>query len=578
MKSVVLSAAALAALAAFPAFAAAPTDQLNSISDRLVELNLKFDPTIAYFAGLPAPTHRVWSDHSLANIRAFERTADQLHAEFRRIDPKTVTDKQDRIAYALLKEAFEAEQQARVCKSELWMGVSHMGGWHLGLSQVAKEQPVETADERTQALERWGALDRFVDIEIANLRTGLAQGYSAPKPVVRRALKQVEGLAAADPEKSPLFSPAERSNDGAFKASFRAVLADKANPALKRYAEFLRTEYLPKARDTLGVGALPNGAACYQASLRNYTTLNRTGQEVHDIGAKAVAGAMATAQDLGEKRFGTRDIGTIQARVNEAPDNKFSSEEELVGFSREVVTRAKQKSAVLFERMPEQEVKVEPFEAHMRGSGASSHYNSQVDPSKPAYYRIATDHWQKETRGSAEITAVHEAYPGHHMQIAFTRTLQQTPLAKLSFNSAYIEGWARYSEALAEEAGIYDTDYALITRRMWPARGMVADPGLHVLGWDRDKVLAFVRQSGRFAGEEGDELVDRMAIIPGQLTAYDSGGLEIRALRAEAERELGAKFDIKGFHKAVLELGVVPLPALRENVRAWIAAEKAKGG
>ena len=108
-----------------------------------------------------------------------------------------MTDKQDRIAYALLKEAFEAEQQYRVCKSELWMTVSHMGGWHLGLSQIAKEQPVGTADERSQALERWGALDKFVDVEIANLRTGLAQGYSAPKPVVRRALKQVEGLAAA---------------------------------------------------------------------------------------------------------------------------------------------------------------------------------------------------------------------------------------------------------------------------------------------------------------------------------------------------------------------------------------------
>jgi uncharacterized protein (DUF885 family) len=285
---------------------------------------------------------------------------------------------------------------------------------------------------------------------------------------------------------------------------------------------------------------------------------------------------MVTAQDLGEKRFGTRDIGTIQARVNEAADNKFKSEEELVGFSREVVARAKQKSAVLFERMPEQEVKVEPFEAHMRGSGASSHYESQVDPSKPAYYRIGTDHWQKDTRGGAEIVAVHEAYPGHHMQIAFARTLKQTPLAKLSFNSAYIEGWARYSEALSEEAGVYATDYALMTRRMWPARGMVADPGLHVLGWGRERVLAYVRESGRFKGEEGEELVDRMAILPGQLTAYDSGGLEIRALRTEAERELGARFDIKGFHKAVLELGVVPLPALRENVRAWIASEKAR--
>jgi uncharacterized protein (DUF885 family) len=142
----------------------------------------------------------------------------------------------------------------------------------------------------------------------------------------------------------------------------------------------------------------------------------------------------------------------------------------------------------------------------------------------------------------------------------------------LLFNSAYAEGWARYSEALAEEAGVYRTDYALMTRRLWPARGMVVDPGIHVKGWTREQAIAFVRESGRFGGEEADDLVDRIAAIPGQLTAYDTGGLEIRALRAQAEQTLGHCFSLPEFHARVLETGIVPLGALRQNVEAWIAA------
>jgi uncharacterized protein (DUF885 family) len=159
------------------------------------------------------------------------------------------------------------------------------------------------------------------------------------------------------------------------------------------------------------------------------------------------------------------------------------------------------------------------------------------------------------------------------MQISFARTIASGPVSNLLFNSAYAEGWARYSEALAEEAGIYRTRYALMTRRLWPARGMVVDPGIHVMGWTREQAIAFIRESGRFPGTEADDMVDRIAALPGQLTAYDSGGLEIMALRREAEQSLGDRFDLRKFHARVLESGTVPLWALREHIKDWIAAE-----
>jgi uncharacterized protein (DUF885 family) len=160
------------------------------------------------------------------------------------------------------------------------------------------------------------------------------------------------------------------------------------------------------------------------------------------------------------------------------------------------------------------------------------------------------------------------------MQAGLANMIGTSPITKLTFNSGYVEGWARYSEALAEEAGMYRIPYALITRRLWPARGMVIDPGLHVMGWSRQQVIDFMVESGRFSAAEADDAVDRFAIQPGQVTAYDSGGLEIMALRREAEAALGARFDIRQFHQRVLENGAIPLTALRANISAWIAAQR----
>jgi uncharacterized protein (DUF885 family) len=299
---------------------------------------------------------------------------------------------------------------------------------------------------------------------------------------------------------------------------------------------------------------------------------------VFRLGQETVNANMQKVRALGREKFGTDDLATIVKRINAAPDNRFKSEEELIAFSREVVQRSREKTAPLFLRMPAQEMRVEPFHAYRRGTGGSSYYERQIDPARPAFYRIASERWEGETRGGAEITAVHEGYPGHHMQISFATMTASGPIANMLGNSAYAEGWARYSEALAEEAGIYRTVYALMTRRLWPARGMVVDPGIHLMGWSREQAIAFVRQSGRFAGPEADDLVDRIAVWPGQLTAYDSGALEIMALRRDAEQALGAKFDLREFHARVLETGIVPLGALRRHIEGWIAQKRGEAG
>ena len=545
---------------------------LDALAARMVAEQIAYDPTSAYFIGVPAPDHRRWPDRSPTALAAFERQEDALLTRLRRIDPERLSPAK-RFVHAGMVERLEANRDERICRFELW-GVNHMGGWHLGLANVARDQPVGTPEERAQALERWAALPAAIDQEIANLRRGLAEGYSAPKTVVARVIRQIDGIVSAEPESLPFYAMAQRTEDQAFRTRLREILAGPVKEAFRRFGAFLRDDYQPRARDALGVSANPNGVRCYQASLRSYTTLQRSPQEVFDLGRQTVEGNLERVRALGRERLGTDDLAEIVRRIPQATDNKFSSEEELIQYSREVAARARERSAALFASMPRQEMRVEPFHAYRRGSGGSSYYERQIDPSLPAFYRINSETWQSETRGGAEITAVHEGYPGHHMQISLATSTASGPISNLLFNSAYVEGWARYSEALAEEAGIYQTPYALMTRRLWPARGMVVDPGLHVLGWSRQQVIDFIRASGRFGGPEADDLVDRIAILPGQLTAYDSGGLEILALRRQAEAALGARLDLRQFHQRVLENGVLPLSSLRAHVEAWIEAER----
>ncbi|QSQ26220.1 DUF885 domain-containing protein [Pyxidicoccus parkwayensis] len=569
-------ASACVLVVAGPAQAAkSPAARMKALADRAVALGLEEDPVSGYILGLPLPDHAHWSPRAPADIARIDAAEDSMWAELRTLDPAALTTPALKLDHALLTERLAVQKGLRVCRSELW-NVNHMDGWQLTLAKYARFQPVGTAAERKQALKRWSALPAFVEQEIANLRRGLVAGYSAPQSVVRHVISQVNGLATAKVEASPLAEPARRSKDAAFKAAFEAVIRDRANPALARYRDFLEQEYLPKARTALAVSANPDGKACYDASLRAYTTLDRKAQEVHDLGAKTVAANKADIAEMGEKLYGTRDFGQLLARVREAKDNRFASEQELVDYSRAVVERAREASQSLFLAMPEQEMKVEPFEDFMRGSGMSSHYEEVANPKLPAYYRINSEEWKNESRGAAEITAVHEGYPGHHMQLAFAFTQTKTPLAQLSFNSAFAEGWGRYSERLAEDAGVYSNDYAKIQRRAWPARGMVADTGLHALGWSREQTIDYLKESGRFGPAESEALVDRMAMWPGQLTAYDSGALEIAALREQAEAKLGNRFDLRRFHDVVLRRGNVPLKVLRDDVEAWIAAETAK--
>lgn len=547
--------------------------RLNALADRYVERALERVPETAYFTGLPASTHARLADNTLEALAEWQSFEDEMHSALQAIEPDQL-DTREWIAWGGLKELLEASRGLRVCRNELWQTVNHMFGWHLRMSFVAARQPVATEQQRAEALQRWRSLPAYIETEIVNLERGLEQGYSAARPVAQAMLKQIEQMTAASVQNWPLYSMAERAGDEAFTAALAELIETEIRPAVGRYRDFLQQTYIPAARQTLALTALPDGATCYRAMLRDYTTLHRDPADVFALGKNTVNSNVEQVLGLGKQLFGVNGLHAIVAHVNSAPDNRFESEEHLVEHSRLIVRESRNKVSPYFLSLPDAPVVVEPFPEYQRGSGRSSHYQPPGSAGEPGEYRISLDFWRTETIGGAEITAVHEAWPGHHLQIA--KALAQTdqhPVTKLAGSSGYTEGWARYSEHLAEEAGIYAVPHARITRRLWPARGMVVDPGIHVYDWTVEQASAFLAESGRFSPEESIAMITRIAAIPGQLTAYDSGALVIFELRREAEQVLGKNFDIRHFHERVLENGALPLWQLQSHVRKWIASE-----
>ena len=548
-------------------------DIVNDVADDYYAHVMATTPEAAYFSGVELERHDGLTDNSLEAIAANEAVIDALLATLQTVDADALIGNPAWITHAYLLEQLEATVGTRVCRTELW-NVNQMGGWQSGYAQIAQLQPVGTPELREQSLARWSKFAAFINQELGNLGFGIRQGYTAPKTVVQRVVDQVNGLLALDTEQSPFYSPAARDDDDDFAAATREIVEEQITPALNRYREFLAGPYMGRAREELSITANPDGRACYDASLRSYTTLDRSAEDVFELGKQTVEANKASVIELGQSAYELTDFKEILDRAKSDPSDRFTRKEELLEFSREMVKRAEAEMPNWVGTMPSQPVVVVPFAEHEEGTGRSAHYRPGT-ADRPGEYRIPLHEPEEQSRGGAETVAFHEAWPGHHLQVAFSKGIEGLhPVTEIIWFSGPGEGWARYSEGLSEEMGLYQTTTGPITRRAWPARGMVVDPGIHLFGWTREEAIDFMMESGRFPDSMGDQMVDRIAILPGQLTAYDSGGLEILALRKQAEEALGDDFDIREFHDRILENGTIPLPTLRTHIERWISTRE----
>ena len=562
---------------ASPSPADAAAASVTALADSFVAAYLDRFPEAVTFNGIPGGRHDRLTDNSLAALRRWEAREDAWLAEARRIDAAPLAGRTEWVTYGMLREVLEASVGTRVCRGELW-GLNQLVGWQVNTPQLAATQPVGTAALRQQALARWRTFPRFVDTEIANLREGVRRGYAVPRRNAELVLEQIEGLLAAPPRESPFYSMAQRDpvlGADEFHAAVELLVQNEINPALARFRDYLRGEYLPAARATIAISALPEGAACYRASVRQFTTVDVPPDEIHRLGLQQMARLEAEMGEIARRSFGTGDVRAVLDRLKSDPQYTFKTREEVIAYSQAAVDRAQREAPKWFGILPKAKVVIERYPEYRERTAVGEYWPPAEDGSRPGTFFISTYEPTKRSRSGPESVAFHETVPGHHLQgaIALERGGATHPLARYLSNSGYAEGWALYAERLADEMGLFSSDVdrmGMLSEQAFRAARLVIDPGLHALGWTREQAIEYMASHTTAPRDEVVSEVDRYIIWPGQAPSYMLGMLEIRRLREQAERELGPKFDIRAFHDRILEHGAVPLPLLRETVGRWV--------
>lgn len=534
-------------------------------------------PEEAYEAGYPdAPGDRL-SDQSPAALVAWHSREDSLLRSLEAIDSIAVAGTEAAIPHAYALDRLRGSIARRVCRTELWNVSPTWTGWPALFPLILSQQPVDTPEARAAALARARDIDRYLGTEIANLRQGVSLGFTAARPDVDAVIAQVDGLLDLPVQDSPFLEPLGRTDDTAFGDSLRGIVADEVIPAARRYRDFLAGEYLVVARGEAGVKANPNGAACYEASVRFFTTLPLKAEEIHANGLREMDRIQAEMKEIAQRLFGTDDVKEALRRAGESAFT-FRSEDQILAYTRAAVDRARAAAPQWFGDVPKADVVVRPYPAFQKRTGGGF-YTAGL-PGQAGIYLLGTYEPENLSKAGLEATTFHETYPGHHMQGGIVLEKGGVhPVLKYFFNSGMGEGWALYSERLADEMGLYSGDIdrlGMLSNEALRAARLVVDPGMHTLGWTRERAVEYMRENTARSESEIDYEIDRYLAVPGQATAYLTGSLEIQRLRSEAQARLGDRFDVRAFHDRVLENGTISLPMLRGEIERWVREQEAE--
>lgn len=549
-----------------------PAAAVNRIADEFVAGYYAQFPEEVYEVGYPdAPADR-FGDHSTAALERWDAAVDGWLAALGDIDREALAGTPEALTYVFTHERLQALVDRRVCRTELWNVSPTWTGWQSAVIATLAVQPVDTPDERADALARARDLGRFVDIEIANLARGLDEGYLAPASNVNAVRDQMDALLETPADESPFASPAARASDTAFAAEYRDVVASVVTPAVTRYRDFIADDYA--GREAIGVGANPDGEACYRASVRYWSSLAMEPTAIHEQGLAEMARIQAAMRSIAEESFGTGDLNALFGRLRSEPQFTFESEAAMLDYVNAAVERGRTAVPQWFGHVPDAELVVVPTPAYEKDSGGGFYSAGSADGSRPGRYQVGTHNPTAISRAGTEATAFHESWPGHHLQVSIALLNEDLPpILRYMFVSGSVEGWGLYAETLADEMGLYSSELSrlgMYSNEAYRAARLVVDPGIHVLGWTREEAIDYMLAHTAEGRDSIASEIDRYAAVPGQATSYLVGSLEIQRLRRAAEDALGEDFDIREFHDRVLANGGITLPMLATRIDAWV--------
>lgn len=465
------------------------------------------------------------------------------------------------------------------------MPVSQFSGVHIDLPELVTVLSFNNVKDYEDYIARLKAMPRLFDQTEVQMRKGMADGLMKPRFLLEQVTKQANEVAVEEPEKTPFAKPfnkfpasisdaeQKRLRDVGLAAIRTAVL-----PAYVKFTAFMRDEYAPKGMTEPGMWALPDGAARYNYAIRKMTTTTMSAGQIHELGLRQVTETEAQMLDVAQQ-LGFKDLASLNESIKK--DRRFyaTSGQQVLDLYTNYARGMEPELPKLFGRLPKSKLEVIPMEESRAKNSVPADYSEGApDGSRPGHINV--NEWDPEHRLTLNIEAIayHEGIPGHHLQLSLGQELQDLPNFRRNAGyTAFVEGWALYSERLGKEVGKYQdpySNYGRLENEMWRAIRLVVDTGVHEKHWTRDQMVAYFHKYTAMDEPNIQSEVDRYIAWPGQALAYKLGQLEILKLREQAKQKLGEQFDIRAFHDEILVNGALPLDVLDQVFTDWLATQK----
>lgn len=556
--------------------------QLNDLLAEQWEYTLRTNPEFASILGDKRYNDQI-SDFSQKAIDEDLAQTREFLKRFEAIDATGFPEQEALNKQLMVRQLKESLDNARF---KGWqMPVSQISGVHLQAPQLASLLSFTSVKDYEDYITRLRKFPTLLDETIIQMRKGMEERLMPPKFLLEKVVTQAEGIGSQPPDKSPFAQPLakfpkeiseadrKRLSDGLL-----AALRDQVNPAYLKFAKFVKEEYAPKGRTEPGIWSLPDGAARYAAAVKSSTTTDLTPQEIHQIGLREVARIEKEMMEIATK-LGFKDLKSLNAAIEKDPRLRPTSREQILEIYRRHIEEMRREMPKLFGRLPKAQVEVRQTEAFREADASSAEYNQgSPDGSRPGYIMVNTSNPTSRKTITMESTAYHEGIPGHHLQISIQQELPTLPpFRQQGGNTAYVEGWALYSERLGKEIGFYKdpySDYGRLQDEMLRAIRLVVDTGFHYKRWTRDQVVQYFHDHSAIDEVEVQSETNRYISWPAQALGYKIGQLKILELRERSKRELGERFDIRQFHDEILGAGALPLDVLEARINNWIGAKK----
>jgi uncharacterized protein (DUF885 family) len=556
-----------------------PTARLEALFAEAWEAQLQAEPLYATEVGVHRYNDRlpVATEEEFARRRA---QADGFLATLATIDREAL-DRQRQVSYDIFAR-LTRDRIAEIDFHAYRMPLTAGSGFHTEFPQLPDRTPFATVADYEAYLTRLRGFRTFVGQMIGLLRNGLREGQTLPRVALEGFESQIEPHLVDDPTESLLYTPFKDFPTGVpeaqrerLAATGREAVATSVVPAYRDLGRFLGEEYLPTARTSIGASELPRGDEFYRHRVRQFTTLDLPPEEIHRTGIAEVQRIRGEMEAIIRQVGFTGTFAEFLKHLRD--DDRFYAKtpEELLSRVSWVLKRMDGQLPKLFRTLPRTPYGVKPVPDYLAPKIYTAYYEPPAgDGSRAGFYAVNTYNLKSRPLYEVEALSFHEAVPGHHLQLALQQELPALPeFRRFEGATAFVEGWALYSERLGLEVGFYQDPYSnfgRLTYEMWRALRLVVDTGIHAMGWSRDRAIAFMAENSALSLHNITTEVDRYISWPGQALAYKMGELKIRELRARAERALGPRFDLREFHDVILGSGAVPLSVLEDNVALYL--------